>query len=152
MSSIARPLTRGFPIGLFLAAAVLVAGSSAGAWLWASRGSDAGVGTARSAAARAAAAEAAVDELSADVAVLTRRLNEAIAANDKLAGRLDRVSETLWASIRRLRGELAAARSGSKEALAGVEGAVAEARSAARQLSVLEDRFEYHLRSDHGGG
>ena len=72
--------------------------------------------------------------------------------NDRMGARLERVTDSLWASLKNVRGLMAEARAGSNEALAEVGSALERAESAARNLSVLEDRFEYHLRTDHGGG
>jgi hypothetical protein len=72
--------------------------------------------------------------------------------NTRMGARLERVTDSLWASLKNVRGLVAEARSGSNEALAEVGSALERAESAARNLSVLEDRFEYHLRTDHGGG
>lgn len=152
MSSIARPLNRGLPLGWAIAAIALAVLAATGAWLWAQREADAGVGAARTATARAAAAEAAVAELSTELDRLEDRLGAATEDNGRFAARMERVREALWSSLQSLRGELAQARAGSKEALAGVGAAASEAQAAARQLSILEDRFEYHLRADHGGG
>jgi len=72
--------------------------------------------------------------------------------NDRMGARLERVTDSLWASLKNVRGLVAEARTGSNSALAEVGSALERAESAARNLSVLEDRFEYHLRTDHGGG
>ena len=152
MSSIARPLARGLPWGWVVALVSVAVISAAGSWAWAQRSADDGVGAARTATERAVAAQAAVADLSADVERLEQRLAAITRDGDRSAERLGRVKESLWASLGRVRSDLAAARSGSKEALASVGSAVAEAQAAARKLSVLEDRFEYHLRADHGGG
>jgi hypothetical protein len=152
MSSIARPLTRGLPLGWVAVVVVVALLAAGGAWAWARAGAADGLGAAREASARAAAAEVAAAEVSEDLAALERRLGAATEGNERLANRMERATEALWSSLRNLRGELAAARAGSKEALAGVGAAAAEAHAAAKQLSVLEDRFEYHLRADHGGG
>ena len=72
--------------------------------------------------------------------------------NDRMGALLSRVTDSLWASLKNVRGLVAEARAGSSDALAEVGSALERAESAARNLSVLEDRFEYHLRTDHGGG
>ena len=135
-----------------MASVALALLAAAGAWTWARAGAEEGLGAARSAGARAAAAEAALEDLTTEVEALERRMAVLTKDNDRFVTRMGRVRESLWGSLQRLRADLAAARSGSREALAGAGAAADEARSAARQLSVLEDRFEYHLRADHGGG
>ena len=73
------------------------------------------------------AVERRVTELSGDLQRLEDRLAASAQDAERTGARMDRVTENLWASLRDLRGQLAAARSGSKEALAGVGAAAAEA-------------------------
>ena len=158
MSSIARPLTR-VPSAALVAAVGLALVASTGAWLWARAGSDAGLGAAQDARvdaaqaqADAAQAQAAVERLTDEVARLEKQV-EALKANEaKGLAQIDRVKESLWEALGRLRVSTNEAAAGSEIAQANVQAALDEAASAARALSVLEDRFEYHLRSDHGGG
>lgn len=152
MSSIARPLTRGPSLWVPVVSIALALAAFVGAALWSRAEANAGEGAARSATARALAAEEAVADLQRELNGVESRLDDLTADRKQLSGRLERVSTALWDSLRRLRGDVAAAADGSKSALARVEDAAADAEGAARQLSVLEDRFEYHLRQDHGGG
>lgn len=151
MSSIARPLTR-VPSAALVAAVALALVASTGAWLWARAGSDAGLGAAQAARVDAAQAQAAVERLSGEVTRLEKQVAALEADNAKSLERVDKVKESLWAALARLRVSVNEAAAGSKGAEAKIQSALDEAASAARALSVLEDRFEYHLRSDHGGG
>lgn len=70
----------------------------------------------------------------------------------KLSDRLDALSDKLERSLDRLTESMAEARSGSAEARESAASALATVRSVASDLSVLEERYEYHLRRYHGGG
>ncbi len=151
MSSIARPLTR-VPVAALAIAVIVALVASTAAWFWARQGADAGVGAARSARNDAVEAQAAVADLAAEVKVLRKDLARLEAADAKTADRLAGIKENLWDSLSRLRATLSNTQQGSKAARAAADAALGEAVTAARQLNVLEDRFEYHLRADHGGG
>ena len=92
-----------------------------------------------------AAVEDRVSDLEADL----------LAAEDgrsKLADRIAGLAEKLDRSLDRLKEALAGARSGSEEAAKEAASALAAANAVASDLSVLEQRYEYHLRRYHGGG
>jgi hypothetical protein len=95
--------------------------------------------------ARAAAARSldAVEGLQDDVDSLTHRLADARAKDAALGHRLDSISERLWDSLGRLRSSIDDASSSASSALGA-------AQSAARDIAVLEQRLDYHLRQ--GGG
>lgn len=78
-----------------------------------------------------------------------------LAAEDdrtKLDDRIAALGDKLDRSLERLREALAEARSGSSQAADSAASALATAQSVASDLSVLEERYEYHLRRYHGGG
>lgn len=102
--------------------------------------------------AQAADANSAIDALTGRLASLKKDVAALQEGNDRTTERLGRVTDSLWASLRKVRGLVSDARAGSNDALAEAGSALQRAESAARNLSVLEDRFEYHLRADHGGG
>ncbi|MCA1706912.1 MAG: hypothetical protein LC808_28075 [Actinobacteria bacterium] len=83
------------------------------------------------------------------VAELERELSGDADAASAANERLDEISGRLWASLKKVRAEIrAASGSASDEAAA----ALGEAQEVARELSVLKERFDYHLVHDHGGG
>ncbi len=96
----------------------------------------------------AAEAVAAVDGLEERIAALEDDLDEA----SRVSERVDRVSERLWASLAKLRKSLDDVRSGTDDAAASADAALGRAEQAARDLAVLGNRYDYHLRRDHGGG
>jgi hypothetical protein len=108
--------------------------------------------------ARAEADEAlqAVDAMKADLEALRADL-EADAGRlrrqrERMTGRLDSVRERLWGALSSLRDTIAGLRHDSSAAVSEAASALDEARSAAKDLAVLESRYDYHLRRDHGGG
>ncbi|MGH2729345.1 MAG: hypothetical protein ACRDJI_01925 [Actinomycetota bacterium] len=67
----------------------------------------------------------------------------------------DRIDETvkkLRQTLRDLRASLKSVRSSAGSAASDAGAALAEAQELARDLAVLEQRYEYHLRRYHGGG
>ena len=88
--------------------------------------------------------EARLDELEGD-------LDSARAGNEDLTGRLDGVSGRLEKSIDKLRGSLDKLESSVAGAGADADDALGVAGEAARDISVLGNRLDYHLRN-HGGG
>lgn len=70
------------------------------------------------------------------------KIDERVAA---LADKLDRALE-------RLKETIETTRSGSAEARDSATSALANAQAIASELSVLEERYDYHLRRYHGGG
>jgi chromosome segregation ATPase len=126
-----------------------------------------GASTGAADAARRDATEAleSVDDLRAELTVqiddlttLTEKLQGDLSARDrrdaKVDDRLDRLARRLDRLARRLDRALARiARSlESSDAVASdVQTALAEARSVARDLAVLDQRLDYHLKN-HGGG
>lgn len=99
-----------------------------------------------------------LDDAMREVALLRQHTTKLEARLGKLeedgtavSDRLERVSDRLWSSVAKLRAALARAESDASSARTDVASALANATAAARSLSVLENRFEYHLRQ-HGGG
>ena len=101
---------------------------------------------------QAAAAHAAVESLETRTQELEDRIAEVEDAGSRLEARLEKVSERLWKSLGKARSSVDEVRESSGSALSQVSSALAEARAAARELTILQNRFDYHLRSDHGGG
>jgi hypothetical protein len=108
--------------------------------------------------ARAEANEAleAVDLMRADLEALEDELADGVARlrreRDRTASKLERVGERLWAALSHIRDSMAGIRQGSAGAASEAASALDEARSAAKAIAILESRFDYHLRRDHGGG
>jgi uncharacterized protein YoxC len=90
-----------------------------------------------------------------DLKLRTQELEDELAVieddRQAKAADLDRVSERLWASLAKLRGALADAKASVDSASSEASSALANAGAAAREVTILENRFEYHLRQ-HGGG
>ncbi|MEA2460674.1 MAG: hypothetical protein QOH90_851 [Actinomycetota bacterium] len=97
----------------------------------------------------AARAVAAVSSLRARVGELEAALGGADDAAAGVTRKLDDISGRLWASLKKVRAEIRTARSSASDEAAS---ALAEAQQVARDLSVLKERFDYHLVHDHGGG
>ena len=132
-----------------IALLLVAAGSSACA-------SGAGAGTGPGA--RAAPSEAkdvleAVSKLEHRYTAMRRRLAVANAANRAMTERLDGMSHGLWRAAGKLRtavGELKSQIGVAAGAQTSATSALDKALQISRDLSVLEQRFDYHLR--HSGG
>ena len=96
--------------------------------------------------AQIAALEERTQELEADLAETT-----AEASDDDLAFRMNLVTERLWKSLAKLRGAVAESRSSGNAAASDAASAAANAGAALRELTILENRFEYHLRQEGSG-
>ncbi|HWL66308.1 MAG TPA: hypothetical protein VNP73_10080 [Actinomycetota bacterium] len=151
VSTMVRPARARFPWRGLLMGALAVTAAAGIAWAAVPRpaSSDPDLTAVRT---QAAAATEAVARLEAQVADLKADLRALDRSGDRTGARLGKATTALWGSLDRLRTSLkdqrGATSAANQEALAALE----RAESAARNLSVLEDRFEYHLRSDHGGG
>lgn len=93
----------------------------------------------------------AVDLLEERAAELERELSEMRSERGDVARRLDTVTQRLWSSLAKLREALTEVKDGNEAAASEASAAAGQAASAARALTILENRFEYHLRQ-HGGG
>jgi septal ring factor EnvC (AmiA/AmiB activator) len=94
-------------------------------------------------------AQAATEVAAALTTRLSRLENRLAAASEdraEVAKQLDKISSRLEYSIAHFTKQVKALRSGSSEARANAEAALAEALQAARDLAVLERRFDYHLK------
>lgn len=104
----------------------------------------------------AAEAAKAVAVLEGRVAELEDELAAAEAGSDDavttMAARMKKVRERMWSSIADLRASLISASSDADSAAGEAQRALGEVASALRQLNVLEDRFDYHVNKQHGGG
>lgn len=99
---------------------------------------------------------ATADEAAEGVATLTTRVDDLTSELDDLRSAGEDASERLKALRKKLNDALADLRASLKEATRAGDGAAASAASAAaraaelaRELTVLEDRFNFHLKSDH---
>ena len=93
----------------------------------------------------------AVDLLEERAGELEAELDELRSDKEQTAERLDAITQRLWSSLAHLREALSEAKEGNAEAVSEASAAAGQAASAARALTILENRFEYHLRQ-HGGG
>ena len=92
------------------------------------------------------ALEERTEQLETDLAAAT-----AAARSDDLAVRVDLVSERLWASLSKLREATTKSKAAGSAAASDAASAAANAGAALRALTILENRFEYHLRQLGGG-
>jgi hypothetical protein len=152
VSTLVTPARARFPRRAFAVAVLLLLLGAAIVWMGTIPREPVSDPELRSLRAEAAQASAAVARLESRVADMRSDLKTLDASNERMRSRLGKVSTGLWGSLDRLRASLREARGtaagANQEAMAALE----RAENAARNLSVLEDRFEYHLRSDHGGG
>ncbi len=148
MSAVTRPLTR--PPAILLVAAALAAGAGS-AWAL-TRLQAPATDHARSAQVAAEQARATTDALGTRLERLQGEVDRLEGRYERLGRRLAEARTDLRSAIERLKATLAEARQTSRSAGSQAQDAIAEVENAARQLSVLEDRFEYHLQRDHGGG
>lgn len=148
------------PIMYRLLALILVAVlAAAGILLARSRSGDQADEPALAEAAAVASLEVRVAELEDQVGSSERsdeRLSEQVAS---LRQRLERRVTDLQASLKDLRGAVREARSGAsaaaeraEDASSRADRALARVEALARDLTVLEDRFNVHMRRHHGGG
>ena len=93
----------------------------------------------------------AVDLLEERAGELEAELEELRSGRSEAADRLETVTQRLWSSLSKVREALAEVKDGNAAAASEASSALSQASSAARSLTILENRFEYHLRQ-HGGG
>jgi cell division protein FtsB len=139
------------PLRLVVALLILAA-LAAGAWILVAslQAKSVEADAAGQAAAEAAAeADATLERMSARVASLQKRIEKLESDGDRLGARVGRIGDRLWSAVGNLRAALHEARSNTVAANDAAAGALQRAEAAARDLTVLEDRFDYHLRS-HG--
>ena len=109
-------------------------------------------------AAAASAAEAldAISALEDEVADLRSDLAGAKSASDDARAQVEEVADWIWKSMKKVRASIAGVRARSDESVGAVsaraEDAIARVEAAVRQLSVVSDRLDYHLATEHGGG
>jgi predicted nucleic acid-binding Zn-ribbon protein len=94
----------------------------------------------------------AVRDLRSRIAELEDELSDSSASASDAGHRLDEVTDRLWASLRKIREQISGVRSDAGDASSEAAQALSEAVGAAKDLSVLQERFDYHLEHDHGGG
>ena len=132
---------------LVLGAAVLLTLSACG---------DDGGGSRDAAAEAAQTAEEALEateELTGDVADLQEELDEGLAdagaADDRVDRRLKAISQRLSNALADVRSSIESVRATADGASGDVASALSRAEAAARDLAVLESRFDYHLKNGH---
>ena len=99
-----------------------------------------------------------LDDARAEIAALEARaleLEESLAAieeeREDAGTRVDRVTERLMSSLAKVREALSETKAAGNSAAGDAASALANAGAALRDLTILENRFEYHLRQ-HGSG
>ena len=92
-----------------------------------------------------------IKELEARTAELEEELGALRSGGDDLEARLESLSKKLDGKADRLQTGLANAKSSAASASAEAADALGTASEAAREISVLTNRLNYHLRN-HGGG
>jgi predicted nucleic acid-binding Zn-ribbon protein len=107
-------------------------------------GSDESLRKADDALAAAERSLTAVDDLKEEVSALENRLDDARRKGAALSSRLDKATQKLWDSLARVRTSVS-------DAAGSASSALASAQSAARDIAVLTQRFDYHLRQSGGG-
>lgn len=95
---------------------------------------------------------AAIEALDERIADLEDDLLSETGDRSKLDARLDALGDRLDRALERLKESLEGVRTGSAEARDSAASALANAQAVASDLSVLEERYDYHLRRYHGGG
>ena len=91
----------------------------------------------------------AVGDLEARTDDLAAELDRLDAGRRSLADKFDRIHGDLRDSISNLRASISEATSDAASAEDSAQAALGELESALKRLSVLENRFDYHLRNDH---
>ena len=104
---------------------------------------EAAMRKAEDAAAAAQRSQEAVDALEGDLADLEDRLDDARRKGAALSGRLDKATQRLWDSLGKLRATVG-------DASGSASSALATAQSASRDIAVLTQRLDYHLRQSGG--
>lgn len=135
-----------------LAALVIVALAALVVTAWGSgRTSEATEEVAEAQGRRLEAALVQIDGLQERTVELEAELTEVSQARHEARTQLEAVSERLWGSVATLRRALAKARSTGSSASSDAASALVNAGAALRELAILENRFEYHLRQEGGG-
>lgn len=93
-----------------------------------------------------------VARLERRVGDLTAELRELKAGSDRAARQAAARTDRLWEAVARLRRGLAGMAQDLEGATTASDAAAAEVAAAVRELSVLTERYDYHLRRYHGGG
>lgn len=101
-------------------------------------------------------AQQAAEEANEAVADLETRVDDLVADLDRLdaqgrnfSDKFDRIHKDLRDSIANLRESLSGAKSDASDARSTADSALGEVNASLERLSVLENRFDYHLRNDH---
>ena len=92
-----------------------------------------------------------ITSLERELSAASGALADAEAGDRDLGRRLDKATDRLQKSLGRLRKSVDAAGEAAESAAADSGSALAQAQAAARDLAVLRERYDYHLRRYHGG-
>jgi uncharacterized protein YicC (UPF0701 family) len=95
------------------------------------------------------ALEARVSDLEGALEAATEGLDRARAFEGRISKGLDALGDRLERSMARIKENLSDVRTSASEEAAS---ALAQAQQVARDLEILEQRYDYHLRRYHGGG
>ncbi|MFN2593787.1 MAG: hypothetical protein ABR579_02720 [Actinomycetota bacterium] len=99
---------------------------------------------------RAGEAAAAAASLRSEVAGLESQVAKATADKQKTIDHISALNRELHKAISRLNEATQAAKNAAKSASSSASSALADAQQAIRDLAILTQRFDYHLR--HSGG
>ncbi|MGH2695194.1 MAG: hypothetical protein ACRDJJ_10340 [Actinomycetota bacterium] len=98
-----------------------------------------------------AAGQPGLDSLEDRIVELEGLVDDLGASDDRLATRLRRTTQRLQGSVSALRSSLRAAEEDAGGALDDAGAALSRVEQVARDLSVLTERYDYHLKRYHGG-
>lgn len=87
----------------------------------------------------------AIDSLEGRIAGLESEIERKDRSTDDLVTGLSETLDQLKASLKRIKAS-------ASQASSAAQAAAGEISSAVRRLTVLEDRYDYHLKRYHGGG
>ena len=97
-------------------------------------------------------AVASVGDLEAEVDRLSTEVDRATATRADFRQQIRAATKDLKTSIRELKRSLSDLEGRADSASATADAALSKAETALQDLSVLQNRYDYHLRQDHGGG
>jgi hypothetical protein len=101
---------------------------------------------------KASQALLAIDELRNHSDQLAERISELENQRSDVKDRIGRIAGRLHSAIASLRESVDARRNAVDAANSAADDALAQAQSALEGLAVLQHRFDYHLKHDHGEG
>ncbi|MFP5298947.1 MAG: hypothetical protein ACLGHL_08180 [Actinomycetota bacterium] len=116
------------------------------------RGSDASAEDLAEARRQAQEALDLVAELRGDLDDLSAEVLDARSDGERLDSRFERATSRLEEALATIKESVKTAKGTADDASSSASAAAAQIAEAVRRLSVLEDRFDYHLKRYHGGG